>query len=78
MRTAEKASGRDRLLDEPAHLLDHRQPVSGLNAGAFEAVVEDRVFVDGDVEGGGLAHDFDADMMGIAIGEQIVEVVNRP
>ena len=48
--TAEIPIGRDRLLDEPAHLLDHGQPVGGLHPCAFEAVVEDGIFVDGDVE----------------------------
>jgi hypothetical protein len=33
------------LLDEPAHLLDHGQPVSGLHAGALEAIVEDGILV---------------------------------
>ena len=74
--TAEKASGRDGLLDQPAHLLDHRQPVGGLHARAFQAIVEDRILVDGHVESGGFAHDLDADVMGIAIGQQVVEVIH--
>ena len=69
--------GGDRLLDEPAHLLDHGQPVGGLHAGALQAIVEDGIFVDGDVESRGLAHDLDADVMGVAVGEQVVEVVDR-
>ncbi len=72
-----EGDGCDRLLDQPAHLLNHGQPVSGLDAGAFEAVVKDRVFVDRDVKGGCLAHDLDTDVMGVAVGEQIVKVINR-
>ncbi len=66
----------DRLLDQAAHLLDHRQAVSGLHAGALEAIVEDGIFVDGDVECCSFAHDLDADVMRVAVGEQVVEVVD--
>ena len=69
--------GRDRLLDEPAHLLDHGQPVGGLYTRAFQAIVEDGIFVDRDVEGRGFAHHLDADMVGVAVGQQVVEVVDR-
>jgi hypothetical protein len=72
-----KRHGRDGLLDQTAHLLNHRQAVGGLHAGALQAVVEDRVFIDGNVERSGLAHDFDADVMGVAIGKQVVEVIDR-
>ena len=70
--------GGDDLLQQAAHHLDHRQPVGGLDAGAFEAVVEDRVLVGGEVELGGLLHDPDADGEGIPVGEQAVQVVDRP
>ena len=68
--------GGDGLLDQPAHLLDHRQPVGGLHARALQAIVEDRIFVNRDVERGGFAHHLDADVMGIAVGQQVVEVIH--
>jgi hypothetical protein len=37
--------GGNGLLDEPAHLLNHGEPVSGLNARAFETIVKDGIFV---------------------------------
>ena len=64
------------LLNEAAHLLDHRQPVSGLDSRALKAVVENGVLVDCNVEGSGFAHDFNADMVRVPVGEQVVKVVD--
>ena len=47
---AARDGGSDSLLDEPAHLLDHRQAVGGLHAGALQTIVEDGVFIGGDIE----------------------------
>src|SRR6185312_2944493 len=64
------------LLHQAAHLLDHHQAVGGLHAGALQAVVVDRILVDGYVERGGFAHDFDADVIHVAVGKQAVKVVD--
>ena len=68
--------GGDDLLDQTAHLLDHRQPVGCLDAGPLEAVVEDGIFVGGQVEPGSLLHDADADVLGVAVGEERVRIVD--
>ena len=68
--------GGDDLLEEAPHLLDHGETVRGLDARSFEAVVEDRIFVGGEVEAGGLLHDAYADVLGVAIGEEGVRVVD--
>jgi hypothetical protein len=73
-----KDQGGDDLLDQAAHLLDHREAVGGLDAGALEAVVEDGVFVGGQVEAGGLLHDANADVLGVAVREERVRVVDGP
>ena len=66
----------DGLLDQPAHLLDHGQPVGGLHARPLQAIVENRILIDRDIERRGLAHHFYAHVMGITIGEQVVEVID--
>ncbi len=71
-----EGEGGDDLLKETAHELNHGEAVCGLNAGAFETVVEDGVFVGGEIELGGLLHDADADVLGVAVGEQRVGVVD--
>ena len=58
-------------------MLDHRQPVCCLYAGAFQPIVEDRIFVRRHIESGGLAHHLDADVVRVAIREQVVEVIHR-
>ncbi len=63
MRDGRKSNRRDGLLDEAAHLLDHGQPVRSLYAGALKAVIEDRIFIDRDVERSSFAHHLDADMI---------------
>ena len=65
------------LLEEAAHRLDHAEAVGGLHTGALQPVVEDRVFVGGQVELRGLAHDPHADVIGVAVGEQVVRVVDE-
>ena len=77
MSTRGKGDGRDRLLNQPAHLLDHGQPVGGLHARAFQPIVKDGVFVDCHVESRGLAHHLNADVMRVAVGEQVVENSRR-
>jgi len=69
--------GGDDLLEEAAHLLDHGETVGCLDSGTLEPIVEDRVFIHGQIEGCRFAHDFDADVMGIAVGKQVVEVIDR-
>jgi hypothetical protein len=59
-----------------SHLLDHRQPIRSLDAGSLQPVVELRILVGGEVEARGLAHDLDADVMGVAVGEQRIGVVD--
>ena len=68
--------GGDDLLEEAAHLLDHGEAVGGLNAGSLEAIVEEGIFVGGEVEAGSLLHDADADVLGIAVSEERVGVVD--
>jgi hypothetical protein len=69
-------NGGDGLLNEPAHLLNHRKPVRGLHAGTLQAVVEDRVFVYRHIERRGLPHDLHADVVGVAVGKQIVKIIH--
>ena len=64
------------LLEKPAHLLDHGEAIGGLDPRAFEAVVEVGVLVGGEVEARGLTHDADANVVGVAIGEQGIAIVD--
>ena len=57
-------------------MLDHREPVGGLHTRALQPVVEYRVLIHRDVESRGFAHDLDAHVMRVAVGEQVVEVVD--
>jgi hypothetical protein len=72
-----KSDGRDGLLDQTAHLLDHDKTIGGLNAGALQTIVEDGILVGRDIEACRFLHDLDADMIGIPVGKQIVEVIDR-
>ena len=56
--------------------MNHREAICGLDTGAFESIVEDRIFVGGEVETSGLLHDTDADVLGVAVGEERVRVVD--
>ena len=69
-------SGGQRLLQQPAHLLDHRQPVRGLHARPLQPVVEDRIFVGGQVQLRRLLHHLHADKVGVTVGQQAVGVVD--
>ncbi len=69
--------GGDGLLKEPAHLLNEREAIGGLDAGALQAVVVTGVFVGGEVEASGLLHHTQADVVGIAVREQVVAVINE-
>jgi hypothetical protein len=64
------------LLEETTHLLDHGEAVRCLDAGALESVVKDGIFVGSEVEAGSLLHDADADVLGVAVGEEGVRVVD--
>ena len=68
----------DGHLDEATHLLDHGQPICGLDAGALEAVVEVRVFVSSQIEPCRLAHHPDAHIVGITVREQGIGIVDGP
>ena len=65
------------LLEELAHLLDHGKAVGRLRARTLQPVVKDRVFIGGEVELRGLLHYADADVEGVAVGEELVAVVDR-
>ena len=70
--------GHDGLLEEAAHLLDHGQTVGCLDPGPLQAVVELGILVGGQVQPSRLFHHLDADVIGIAVGEELVGVVHGP
>ena len=65
------------LLHQPADRLDHPQAVGRLHARPLQAVVEDRVFVGDHVQLRGVAHDLDADVARVLVGEQGIKVVEH-
>ena len=74
---AAKAGCRDALLEESAGRLNHDQPVGALHAGALHLVVENRIFVGGQVELRGVLHDARADVPRELVGQNRVEEVQH-
>ncbi len=64
------------LLEEPAHLLDHRQAIGRLDPGPFQAVVENGIFIRRQVQRCRLTHHPDADEVCIAVGQQAIAVID--
>ena len=73
-----QAHRRDDLLQHRPERLNHRDAVGRLHPRALELVVEDRVFVRRQVEPRGVLHHADADVAREAVGQQRVEVADRP
>ena len=70
--------GGDDLLQQPPDRLDHPEAVGGLYPGPLQAVVEHRVFVGGEIQFRGVPHHFDADVARVLVGEQRIEIVEKP
>ncbi len=62
----------DAVLGDVQERGEQRDAAGGLAAGAFELVMEDRVFKGDQVEAGGVLHEADADAVGEAVGEKAV------
>ncbi len=63
-------------MEESTHLLDHGETVRCLNSGSLESVVEDGIFVGSEVKASSLLHHANADVLGVAVGEERVGVVD--
>ena len=67
----------DDLLNQAAQLLNHAETVRSLNPGALKLVVEQRVFVGGQIQPGSVMHDAHADVADKFVGQQSVTVIDN-
>ncbi len=73
-----QADGCQDLLAHCADGLDHGNPVGGLDARALQFVVEERIFIGGQVEARRVLHHHQADVAGEAVGEQGIKIADGP
>ncbi len=68
---------RDHLLHQPPDGLNHPKPVGRLHAGALEPVIKHRVFVGNHVQLRGVPHHGNADVAGVLVSQQRVQVIEH-
>ena len=56
--------------------LDHPQAIGGLNPRSLQSVIVDRIFIGNEVQFRGVLHYLDADVAGVLVREQGVQVID--
>ena len=70
--------GGNHLLHQPSDGLNHAQAVGGLHPRPLQPVVENRIFVSNKIQFRRVLHHPNADVAGIFVRQQSIEIVNCP